>query len=545
MNKDRIKIITEDKNIIEFEVEIPETNKEYYTGLANRDYIPENTGMLYKYNYPEEASMFTPETKVSVDFIFIDNGGNIIKIHHSAKPLSRDMIRCNSVEYVLEIAGGICEKNNLQVGDIMLFSNKDENELFILPDEIQGRFYLIGKNIFCKTENEEIYLYSYKANKWQKIDEDIKWKFFEQERYSKKYSARKYYISREEAKELTKKYSKEFAKDLRTYGKKYYQMNKLLFIEYDIEKGKFKYYSFLKGWQDFTTHNHKITFDLIKWYSKHLIKEEVEKEINIRKDLSKKKDFLEIDIINKRHLHNIQRLMYPYCKVFYKRDKNEIGWNAALLPGSQEYNEIYCLKQKLKGYIEDFIVFGGSYCAWEYRINWHADFSAFDTHMTSHWLYDTESNKYFILPDENLPTPEIEYKKIRKIDFSIEAEDYDEDGYNGEDCSLAIDYEIKAGTKKYKGCIDILSEEKNLAKFVEKINAEKYYAQYIIDEFRYAKIFAWKFDDKYKFLLQDWNESNVSNELNFLVDKEILKDFLNRFQKALTDVKKDYLTRSK
>ena len=78
--------------------------------------------------------------------------------------------------------------------------------------------------------------------------------------------------------------------------------------------------------------------------------------------------------------------------------------------------------------------------------------------MTSHWLYDTESNKYFVRPDENLPTPEIEYKKIRKIDFSIEAEDYDADGYNGEDCALAIDYEIKAGTNvKRRMCKTLLA----------------------------------------------------------------------------------------
>ena len=65
-------------------LEIPVSAEDFNNGLAFRDEIPQNTGMLYDFVYDEykEASMYTPDTKVPVDFIFIDDTGFILHIHH-------------------------------------------------------------------------------------------------------------------------------------------------------------------------------------------------------------------------------------------------------------------------------------------------------------------------------------------------------------------------------------------------------------------------------------------------------------------------------
>lgn len=86
-----------EKNEIVFSMEIPETKKEFYNGLTYRKSIPEKTGMLYYYEKETPyISMFTPETEIPVDFIFLDNNGKILKIS-TAKPLSK-YEKCNATK---------------------------------------------------------------------------------------------------------------------------------------------------------------------------------------------------------------------------------------------------------------------------------------------------------------------------------------------------------------------------------------------------------------------------------------------------------------
>ena len=92
------KIRRADGELINYKVEIPETDEEYSTGLAYRKSLAEQNGMLYLYSgrniffgcYPYKIGMYTPQTEIPVDFIFCDNVGTIIKIHKNAKPLCKN-----------------------------------------------------------------------------------------------------------------------------------------------------------------------------------------------------------------------------------------------------------------------------------------------------------------------------------------------------------------------------------------------------------------------------------------------------------------------
>ena len=82
-------------------------------GLAYLDDIPDDFCMVYDYRKDQTVRMFTKDTKIPVDFIFVGNGGQIIKIHKNAEPLSTDIITCEHVWYVIEVKAGQCDKNRI------------------------------------------------------------------------------------------------------------------------------------------------------------------------------------------------------------------------------------------------------------------------------------------------------------------------------------------------------------------------------------------------------------------------------------------------
>ena len=94
-------------------------------GLAHLDDIPDNFCAVYDHRTrPNEARMITPDTRISVDFVFVNADNQIVKIHRNAEPLSREVISCDNVAYVIELKAGQCEKNDIDVGDVVQVNTK-------------------------------------------------------------------------------------------------------------------------------------------------------------------------------------------------------------------------------------------------------------------------------------------------------------------------------------------------------------------------------------------------------------------------------------
>ena len=166
MQHEKIKIYT--NKLIEFTVEIPETDEEYNKGLAFRDNLPAQTGMLYFYNN-EHVGMYTPQTKIPVDFIFVDLCGNIIKIARNVKPLSYELHECYNVAAVLEINKGEADKLGIKEGDIIVdrFCTLSKNcaKLTIRNADCYCKY---DKDLYAK-KDKELYFYSYKSHTWYSV----------------------------------------------------------------------------------------------------------------------------------------------------------------------------------------------------------------------------------------------------------------------------------------------------------------------------------------------------------------------------------------
>lgn len=105
-------------------------------GLAYIDDIPDDFCMVYDYAPYATVGMFTKDTKISVDYVFVSDTGQVIKVHRNMPPLSTDTVRCEHVEFVLELKAGQCEKNHISVGDMMRINAENNSPLPVKCNDV-------------------------------------------------------------------------------------------------------------------------------------------------------------------------------------------------------------------------------------------------------------------------------------------------------------------------------------------------------------------------------------------------------------------------
>ena len=101
-----------------FAVEIAVTNEERARGLMYRKELAEGRGMLFDFAPEQEVSMWMKNTYISLDMIFIQGDGRILRIAENTKPLSEAIISSNGqVRGVLEVIAGTAKKFGIAPGD--------------------------------------------------------------------------------------------------------------------------------------------------------------------------------------------------------------------------------------------------------------------------------------------------------------------------------------------------------------------------------------------------------------------------------------------
>jgi len=108
-------------------VEIASTPQQISQGLMYRESLPENAGMLFIFGHEALQSFWMKNTKIPLDMIWMDAGGEIIFIKENAPPCTTML--CESygpnanAKFVLEANAGFAEKNNLAPGQKVEFKN--------------------------------------------------------------------------------------------------------------------------------------------------------------------------------------------------------------------------------------------------------------------------------------------------------------------------------------------------------------------------------------------------------------------------------------
>ena len=112
-----------DSVIVNFDIEIAETDYETQTGLMYRSSMEENQAMLFI--FPTEAmhSFYMKNTEFPLDIIYIDGKQKIASFQKNAQPYDeRGLTSKVPIKYVLEVNAGLSDQMGLQVGDSISFS---------------------------------------------------------------------------------------------------------------------------------------------------------------------------------------------------------------------------------------------------------------------------------------------------------------------------------------------------------------------------------------------------------------------------------------
>ncbi len=109
-------------------VEVARTPEEKATGLMHRQSLPEGHGMLFVYDQPSILSFWMKNTLIPLDILFIGSDLKIKTISENTPPCPPDTAcpsykSSESVQYVLEVNGGVAERQKVGVGDTVDLSD--------------------------------------------------------------------------------------------------------------------------------------------------------------------------------------------------------------------------------------------------------------------------------------------------------------------------------------------------------------------------------------------------------------------------------------
>jgi uncharacterized membrane protein (UPF0127 family) len=112
-----LEIVTK-KGVQVFSVEMATTDEEKTTGLMYRKELADGKGMLFDFSPPQEISMWMKNTYISLDMIFIQADGRILRIAENTEPLSTKIISSAGLaKGVLEVIAGTAKKYGIEPGD--------------------------------------------------------------------------------------------------------------------------------------------------------------------------------------------------------------------------------------------------------------------------------------------------------------------------------------------------------------------------------------------------------------------------------------------
>ena len=105
---------------IRLNVEVADSAEERAIGLMHRQSMPSNSGMWFMYETPRTVAFWMRNTLIPLDIIFVDQHGEVQKIHMNALPMDETPIPGgDNIQFVLEVNAGLSERYGLGAGDFI------------------------------------------------------------------------------------------------------------------------------------------------------------------------------------------------------------------------------------------------------------------------------------------------------------------------------------------------------------------------------------------------------------------------------------------
>lgn len=155
-----------------YKVKVAEDPKDQEDGLQNVSELPENEGMLFIFDKPQEVDFWMKDTEIPLDIVFIDEELTVISVKQGI-PGSEEFISENNTNFVLEVN----QNSGIKKGDDLEFSpdsELNEDKMAVLDSEGNPQMLLEGnERIFSRVHTKAIIKFAKKAYS-TKSDNDYK-----------------------------------------------------------------------------------------------------------------------------------------------------------------------------------------------------------------------------------------------------------------------------------------------------------------------------------------------------------------------------------
>lgn len=157
---DKRNIIIGDK---EYTVEIADTSEEQKKGLQDREYLPQDSGMLFVYDKPQDKVEFwMKDTTIALDQIGINKDGEVTKVY-TAKPKDETLVPFEDVMFLLEVNAN----SGIEVGDQFDFDDSEDPNKYVMkvlaPDGTTQAELKGGERIFSRISTKQLIQWAKKA----------------------------------------------------------------------------------------------------------------------------------------------------------------------------------------------------------------------------------------------------------------------------------------------------------------------------------------------------------------------------------------------
>lgn len=114
---EQVSVETADGTRHDFDVRLADTAEARSRGLMYVTALEPDAGMLFDFGETREVGMWMKNTPLSLDMLFIDASGQVVRIAAQTRPFSTELIRSGRpVRAVLEIRGGRAAELGIRPG---------------------------------------------------------------------------------------------------------------------------------------------------------------------------------------------------------------------------------------------------------------------------------------------------------------------------------------------------------------------------------------------------------------------------------------------
>ena len=111
----------------QIETEVANTRQKIFFGLAFREHLPENAGMLYIFEVSDRHQLSTHGFKIPVDMIWLDESRYVVHLVEHAEPCKKEPCPFygpppENARYVIQTAVGFIRKEGLKPGAEVKFT---------------------------------------------------------------------------------------------------------------------------------------------------------------------------------------------------------------------------------------------------------------------------------------------------------------------------------------------------------------------------------------------------------------------------------------